>query len=384
MYLAAADAGEVKGVHGLAVLEHDVVGDIDDVIYRTHAGVADTLAHPLGRGGDLHVFDHARGVARAEAGVLDDDLRHVVDVAACSRLYDGFMELQLLAEGDGRLAGKADHAQAVWTVGGYLELNDVVVAAHELCHIVAGLHVLVKDEYAVAYAVGKLLLFCVEVLKGADGAGGGIVGDHIARVEVLAWSHALRGRLKFHLPEVYAGILHGLYLRRDDLAEDSVSRLYIGGNGGLFGVERLIVAEYGGGLYLAVGEVVSGRVQLFERAEHTVGLDAAEFSAAYLHAAGEDGVMERGRDKVSDMDVPRAGAYLDRLALSHVDLSDQHMVGVGVLFYGEYPADADVFHLLAEILGDLHLGAGDGHGLGKDLIVVFVKGKVDKLVEPFS
>src|SRR5699024_1437291 len=34
------DAGIVKSVHGLAIFQHDIVGDIDNVVDGTHAGVA--------------------------------------------------------------------------------------------------------------------------------------------------------------------------------------------------------------------------------------------------------------------------------------------------------------------------------------------------------
>ena len=63
--LVVADAGKVERVHGLAVLKHDVVCDVDDVVYRAHTGVADTLTHPARGRRDLDVLDHARGVARA-------------------------------------------------------------------------------------------------------------------------------------------------------------------------------------------------------------------------------------------------------------------------------------------------------------------------------
>ena len=41
------------------------------------------------------------------------------------------------------------------------------------------------------------------------------------------------------------------------------------------------------------------------------------------------------------------------------------MIGVGVLCHGEYLADLDVFDLCTKLFGDLDLGAGKGHRLGK-------------------
>ena len=60
------------------------------------------------------------------------------------------------------------------------------------------------------------------------------------------------------------------------------------------------------------------------------------------------------------------------------------MVGVRVLFDGEYPARNDVFHVRGEVLGYLDLGAGYGHGLGKIVVVYLVHAEVYELIEPFS
>ena len=64
--LCAVEAGVVKGVHRLTVFEHDVVGDVHDVVDRADTRGAQAHSHPERRGRDFHVLDHARGVAVAE------------------------------------------------------------------------------------------------------------------------------------------------------------------------------------------------------------------------------------------------------------------------------------------------------------------------------
>ena len=121
--VAAFDAAEVKGVHRLAVFEHHIVRDIDDVVDGAHAAVAQSLAHPAWRRSDLDVFHHARGVARAEVAVLNvnvDDLRDAA--AAAVRL--GLMQLEGALEGRARLARKADDGKAVGAVRRDLKLDD--------------------------------------------------------------------------------------------------------------------------------------------------------------------------------------------------------------------------------------------------------------------
>ena len=121
--------------------------------------------------------------------------------------------------------------------------------------------------------------------------------------------------------------------------------------------------------------------KLLERAEHAVGGNAAQLALGDLHAAGQQGVVQGGRHQVAHMDVPGPGADLYRLALADVDLADQHMVGIGVLLQGHNAAHLHVMDVLAQVLGDLHLGAGQGHGLG-ELSVGGINS--DKLIQPFS
>ena len=387
MNLVVADAGKVERVHGLAVLKHDVVCDVDDVVYRAHTGVADTLTHPARGRRDLDVLDHARGVARAERGVLDDDLRHVVDIAAGLRFDDRLVQLQLLAEGHGGLTRETDNAQAVRAVRGYLKFHDVVVAAENNGHIVAGLAILVENEDAVGNAVRELLLLCAEIVQREYCVLLGVVGHEVTRVDVLAVGHGIgRGaaEVERNLPQAVALVLHVERFRRDDAAEDLVTGLDVGGDGGLCRIDRMIIAEDGGGLYLRVGEIVQIAVKLLERAEHTGGLHAAQLAFSYLHAAGQQGIVQRRGHEVAAVDVPCAGAYLDVLRRANIELGDEHMVGVRVLGKGDYAAYLDVFDAVGEVFGHLDLGAGDGHGLGEALVVIFIKAQVDEFIEPFS
>ena len=94
--------------------------------------------------------------------------------------------------------------------------------------------------------------------------------------------------------------------------------------------------------------------------------------------------MECHRDQIALVHVPGPGADLDGRIRAHVDLGYQHVVGVGVLFKLHNFADLHVLDRLAEVLGHLDLGAGDGHGLGEAAVVILRKGQLYKLIEPFS
>ena len=178
---AAVHAGEVKGVHGLAVLQHDVVGDVHDVVDGAHAGGAQPLSHPQGGGGDLHVAHHAGGVPGAQRRVLNLHVQQLGDAGAVGALDLGGVEGEGPVEGGGGLTGQADDAQAVGPVGGDLELHDVVVQAQQGGDVVAGLGVLsgqvgvaLEDEDAVHHAVGPVVVGHAQLLVGAQHAVGGL------------------------------------------------------------------------------------------------------------------------------------------------------------------------------------------------------------------
>ena len=150
---------------------------------------------------------------------------------------------------------------------------------------------------------------------------------------------------------------------------------------GLSWIQGLVVVQKGGGGDGGVGEVPLVQAQLVEAAQHAVGDHAPELALLDLHAAGQGGLVQGHGHQVPRVDVPGAGDDLHRLGLAHVHLADPHVVGVGVALHGQHPAHHHVGDLRAQVVGELHLGAGEGHGLGK-LSVAGVN--ADELAEPFS
>ena len=183
--LLAADAREVERVHGLAVLEHDVVGNIDDVVDRAHAAVAQALAHPRRGRRDLDVAHHARGVARAERRIVDADADVIVNVLAAAGDL-GRVQFQGLVKCHGGLTSQTDHGQAVRTVRRDLKLDHVVVHTDDGGNVVAGLHaVLLHDPQTVLDGVGVVMQRQAELLERAHHAVGELAAQH-AGVDLLA------------------------------------------------------------------------------------------------------------------------------------------------------------------------------------------------------
>ena len=91
------------------------------------------------------------------------------------------------------------------------------------------------------------------------------------------------------------------------------------------------------------------------------------------------------RYQIACVYVPSSGADLNRLGLAYVDLNDPHVVAVGVALHGQDLAHHHVFELGGLILHRLHLGAGEGQGLGKFLIVNVAHADAgDKFIQPFT
>ncbi len=124
-----------------------------------------------------------------------------------------------------------------------------------------------------------------------------------------------------------------------------------------------------------------GHAQLLVGAEHAHRGLSAERSCGDVDSAGEGGAVLGHGHQVALPDVLCAGDDLYRGGPADVHLTDPHVVGIGVTDQGENLAHHYVFDLGALHLGDLHLGAGECHGLGK----VAVGGRDGgEFVQPFT
>ena len=383
--LPALDVAVVEGVHGLAVLQHDVVGDVHDVVDGPHAHAPQPLPHPLGGGGDLYIADHPGGIPGTQQPVRGFHVQQFHQVPFAAALDHGLMEPQGRAEGGGRLPSQADDGQAVRPVGGDLELHHVVIGVDDGPDVVAGFHALLpEDKDAVGDTVGELPLLCVKVRQGADGVGFFIVSHQVAHMDVITADV----RADRSLSHVHAGVVaavtqgHTLQdLRRYHRPEDFVPGLNVRRDGGLLRVNGFVVVQQGGGGNGGVGEIPLVQAQLAEGTEHAVGEHAPELALFDLLPAGEGRLVEGHRHHIPFVDVPGPGDDLDGLLPAHVQLADPHMVAVGVALHLHDAARRHVLNLRPQVLRDLHLGAGEGHGLGK-FFIIGVNG--NKLAEPFS
>ena len=183
---AIGQALVVERMHRLAVLEHNIVGDINDVVDRTNAAGVQTLAHPRRRRLDLDILDNAGGVARAQVGVLDLDGHILVDVVA-NALYFRGLDAERTVEGSRSLAGQTDHAQAVRAVGRNLKIGNPVVQTEHLLDVLANRGAGRQEQDAVLARIRYAAVGQTQLLERAHHA----VGRHAAQL-ALGDLHAAR------------------------------------------------------------------------------------------------------------------------------------------------------------------------------------------------
>ena len=100
-----------------------------------------------------------------------------------------------------------------------------------------------------------------------------------------------------------------------------------------------------------------------------------------MHAAREQGAVQRRGNKVALVHILRAGHDLHGLTLADVHHAYPHMVGVLVPLHREHLAHDDILNVRVHPGDGLDLLTGDGHDL-----IVFAVGRLNiyKFLQPFS
>jgi len=150
---------EIEGMQRLAPLQHDVVGEIDNIVDGPHAGIGEPPLHPAGGRTDFDPLDQRGGVPGRQLGILNQHADLASDhfallETACVR------QLERLSRDRRHLAGHADHGQAASQVRCHLQLqNDI---PHEVGQRHADRCIVLQDDDAL------VLVGNAQFLEGAD------------------------------------------------------------------------------------------------------------------------------------------------------------------------------------------------------------------------
>lgn len=132
--LVVFESIEVEGVEWLSAFEHDIVGDVDDVIDGVDADGSESVAEPCGAGADAYAADEAGVVFVAEISAVDadrDGIGGVVSGFGDGRRRDG----EYLLEEDGDFAGDADMSEAIRAVAGDFEIDGDIGAGEAFGYV---------------------------------------------------------------------------------------------------------------------------------------------------------------------------------------------------------------------------------------------------------
>ena len=110
--LVTRDHVVVIGMHRLAVLFHDIVRDIDDVVDRADTVRSEASLHPLRGRTDFYVLYYSGCETRAQILVDDFDVDIIRGLLVVACLFD-FRHVELKSECACGFTGDADHAVAV-------------------------------------------------------------------------------------------------------------------------------------------------------------------------------------------------------------------------------------------------------------------------------
>ena len=115
----------VERVQGLSVLQHDVVGDIDDVVYGALVAGDESLLQPGRRFGYFDAGNKAGAVPGAQVGV-GDFYRHLFVYGIAGLFIGDFRDVHLLSAEGGDFVRNADYRKAVGAVGGDIDVEDSI------------------------------------------------------------------------------------------------------------------------------------------------------------------------------------------------------------------------------------------------------------------
>ena len=214
----------IEGVHGLAVFQHNIVGDVNDIVDGTNARRAQSHAEPQGRGGDLDILDHACRIAEAQVGRVNAHGKVIFDlIAVATALHNGLVQLELTVEGHGSLAGKTDHREAIGAVGGNFKLHHLVVEHKRLADVHTQLVLIlgIENENAVFLLARHIVRGQSQLAHGAKHT----VGLYAAQLACL--DGYVAGQLGHGDRRGDDGALKDVLRARDDLCHIAAAEIHL-------------------------------------------------------------------------------------------------------------------------------------------------------------
>jgi len=307
--LVSLDRIEVKGVHGLAVFDHDIVGNVDQIVDGTDPAGREPSLHPPGGGADLYILADTGCIAAAQVGVLYLDGNIIIYISLLVGCGSHIRLFKRLSKSNCRFARHAQKAVAVHAVGCDLIFKNCIPQTQELQGIHTGFHGVHCAGFLAVQLSGSRQRTGLRLCHGAEGLG----EDIDAVLRSLGIGVAVASQLL-------------------DSAHHACGRN---------------AAEFAG-----------------------LDLDPVLREGTAVMSAGHTAAVQDHGDQRALKDI---GGTCDDLhsLFSHIHLADDQFVRIRVLLDGQDPAYHDFFQIFVQTLDAVHLGAGHRHPVIVFLIGAF-------------
>ena len=143
-------------MHRLTILEHHIIGDINDIIDRSNAICAQTVTKPLGGRCNLNIFNDSGCVTITKLLGRNFYIQHIIHRTCIAAIYNRLVVFHRHTKSSSRLSSKTDNRITIGPVVGNFKLNNSVVITNYNINIVSGLTIFFNNPNAIFDRIGEV------------------------------------------------------------------------------------------------------------------------------------------------------------------------------------------------------------------------------------
>ena len=242
-------------MHRLTVFQHDIVGDVYEVVNRTHTACTQPFPHPARRWSNLYILDNPSCIAWALFLVLDFHLQCVLNVAV-NALEGRLFQVQRNVIGCSSFSCQTGNRQAVRTVGSDFKFYRCIIQTDGFVNILSNLTIFLNEENAVCNGIREIMNRQAQFAERAEHA----VAFHATQLTLFDF-HTVRqfctaegNRNDVASLDVWCTgyNLNRLFLSNIDLTNDQMVRVFVRNNRKQLSDDNIFnfAALFGGNFYL--------------------------------------------------------------------------------------------------------------------------------------
>ncbi|MNJ43214.1 hypothetical protein D3C77_382110 [compost metagenome] len=172
----------IKGMQRLTVLQHDIVGNVYNVVDRTNSSCHKTILHPLWRDADSNVGNISYGITAAQLISFDFDGNSLAGrLHNLGQLLIRLRQVYVSAQNRSNFIGCTQHTKAVGSVRRKIEIQHLIIQSEQLCNWSTDFGALRQNKDALLLLFRKQLVIQTKLLCRADHP----LGENAAQLGLL-------------------------------------------------------------------------------------------------------------------------------------------------------------------------------------------------------